>query len=269
MRCQSLVFIGFYYLAKDAKSYTVKRMNKKPKKMPVAVMPAFPMRINKYLAHKNYASRREADALIEQDRVFINGKIAKLGDKVNEKDVVELKVNNQDKNAKRVYLAYFKPYGIVTALPREGEQGIADVLTYNEQKVFPIGRLDKETQGLIILTNDGRITTRMQNPEHFHEKEYSVRVDKHFSPSLLNAIEKEESSEGGHAKAERVSDTEFTVTVTQNSPQIRSVCGKLNFEVTDMTRIRVINIKIGSLREGGYREIKGDELTAFLRELGL
>ena len=142
---------------------------------------SYPMRINRYLALNNYSSRREADTLIAKGVVMINGKKAKIGDKVNETDVITVNMKVANVAKKYVYFAYNKPRGIVTSSPKDGQKSIADI-TYTAADVFPVGRLDKNSRGLIILCNDGRITDKLLNPEREHEKEYVVTVNKpHFS----------------------------------------------------------------------------------------
>jgi 23S rRNA pseudouridine2604 synthase len=138
------------------------------------------MRINKYLAEKQYASRRGADELIKQKRVTINGRLAVLGDEVKDEDVIEVKKSILDKAP--IYLAYNKAVGVVTHSPKEDEEDIMMTIKpllkgeLHKAKLFPIGRLDKDSHGLIILTDDGRITGKLLNPEEKHEKEYIVEV---------------------------------------------------------------------------------------------
>ena len=127
----------------------------------------YPVRINKYLAQKKVCARREADELIIQGKVKINGKKAVLGAKVNEND----KVTVEKINKKLVYIAFNKPKGMITHNPENGEKSIKDILDFNKE-IFPLGRLDKDSSGLIILTNDGRVTDKLLNPKYNHDKEY-------------------------------------------------------------------------------------------------
>ena len=140
----------------------------------------YPVRINKYLAHQKICARREADELILQKKVKINGRIAVLGDKVKEKDKVTVEGNSK----KLVYLAFNKPRGIITHSPQNGEKEIKDVLKV-PKRVVPVGRLDKNSSGLIILTNDGRLTDKLLNPEYNHEKEYIIKVAKPIENNFL------------------------------------------------------------------------------------
>ena len=129
--------------------------------------PLFPMRINKYLAHKGYATRAGADKLIADKKVYVNGELAVIGAKVEEDDIVEVRDNRKPKEY--IYLAYHKPVGIITHSPQKGERDIKSSIPLDS--VFPVGRLDKDSSGLLILTNDGRITDRVLNPERGQDKE--------------------------------------------------------------------------------------------------
>lgn len=230
----------------------------------------YPMRINKYLAMKNIASRREADELIKSGKIKINGKRAVLGDKVLENDKIDVAKNSQKK---LVYYAYNKPIGIITHSPQDEEKGIMDIIKI-PQKVYPIGRLDKDSWGLIILTNDGRITDKILNPEKNHEKEYMVRVNKVMSISFLNKLAKGVYLEDGYktkaCKVEKINDSMFSIILTEGkNRQIRRMCTALGFSVSDLKRVRIISIKIKKLKPGEFREIKGLELEEFLLKLGI
>ncbi|MEK7649870.1 MAG: pseudouridine synthase [Patescibacteria group bacterium] len=238
-------------------------------------MPAeYPMRINKYLALKNYATRRGADGLIEKGLVFINGKKAVLGDKIDEGDKIEVRAKGPAK--KYVYLAYNKPKGIVTSLPQMGDLDIKTQLkdTPVAADVFPLGRLDKDSRGLIILTNDGRITDRLLNPEFEHEKEYEVRTQEHLRESFEKHMsEGVDIGEGVMTKqciVKRTSDNAFRIILGEGKKhQIRRMVTALHNTVTDLRRIRILNIKLGALAEGTYRRIEGKELADFLATLGI
>jgi 23S rRNA pseudouridine2604 synthase len=143
----------------------------------------FPMRINKYLAWKNVSTRRGADEMVKAGQVRVNGRLAVLGDKVREDDQVTVLKNTRQKK-RLVYYAFNKPKGIATHSPQKGEPGIKESFKFPE-KVFPLGRLDKDSQGLLIFTNDGRITERLLSPEYYHEKEYVVRVAQDVTPDFV------------------------------------------------------------------------------------
>lgn len=229
---------------------------------------AYPMRINKYLAMKRIASRREADKFIEQRKVMINGRVAVLGDKVNEGDVVETK----DLNKRNVYLAFNKPKGIITHSPQGEEKEISEIIKYPKE-VFALGRLDKDSQGLIILTNDGLITDRLLNPENAHEKEYVVMTDKSISSEFLRIMKKGVKLDDGYITKKcsiaKLADRTFSIILTEGKKrQIRRMCESLGYRVMDLKRIRIMNIELGKLKSGELREIKGKELEEFLKELG-
>ncbi len=229
----------------------------------------YPIRINRYLALKNYSTRRGGDELIEKGRVFINGKKAALGDKVNENDVVEVTASKNPK--KYVYFAYNKPRGVTTHSPQEGERDIKESTPLKD--VFPIGRLDKNSSGLIILTNDGRVTDRLLNPEYTHDKEYIVKTEDKLRPSFKKITEAGVDIEGYRTKESKVdilNDFTFRITLTEEKKhQIRRMCSALHHKVRELKRIRIMNIKLSDLPVGAYRQLEGKELTKFLKGLGL
>jgi len=233
----------------------------------------FPMRLNKYLAHQGVASRREADVLIEKGAVLVNGKKAVVGQKVNEGDAVELK----GKTKTKCYLAYYKGRGIITHSPDSTETDIAMRLKkdYGITDVSPVGRLDKDSEGLIILSNDGRITGPLLDPEASHEKEYEVMVDKPITNLLIKNIEKRVNIEGYVTKPAQATKNEknprrLTVILTEGKKhQIRRMCAALGYQVQSLKRVRVMNVTLGALKPNQYRKLAGLELRAFLSELGL
>jgi 23S rRNA pseudouridine2604 synthase len=220
------------------------------------VMSDYPMRINKYLALKKISTRRGADELIQEKKVFINGKLAVLGSKVAEGDKVEVKGG---KAKEYTYFAYNKPIGVETASPKEG--------------LFPLGRLDKASHGLLILTNDGRITDQLLSPKYFHEKEYVVKTSNKLRSSFKDKMEKGVNIEGYKTKPCKVkiiNDFTFRIILTEGKKhQIRRMCSALFQEVADLKRERIMNIKLGALKPKGLREIKGKELAEFLKLLGM
>lgn len=230
----------------------------------------FPVRINKYLAEEKHSTRRGADELISQGTVFINGRLAKLGEMVNEGDKVEVRYR-AGKKKKLIYLAYNKPRGVVTHSALENEEEITDKVLV--KGVFPVGRLDKDSSGLIILTNDGRITERLLSPDSYHEKEYVVTVK-----DKLRANFKQKMEAGVRigdeltrpCKVEILSDRKFKIILTEGkNRQIRRMCAALFQEVVSLKRIRIMNIGIGSLKENDTRSIEEVELGVFLSSLGL
>ncbi len=229
----------------------------------------YPMRINKYLALKNHATRRGADELIRKNKVVINGKFAVLGDKVEKDDEVEVLGGKKTKDYD--YYAYHKPVGIVTLAPASGEKGIMDSIDL--KGVFPVGRLDKASSGLIILTSDGRVTDRLLNPKYEHDKEYIVTT----ADKLRNNF-KEKMEQGvdiGDAVTKKcevkiLGDNKFSITLSEGKRhQIRRMATACFADVKDLQRVRVMNISLGKLAPNSYRKIEGDELNTFLRSLGL
>ena len=230
----------------------------------------YPIRINKYLAEEKHSTRRGADELISQARVFINGRLAKLGEMVNEGDKVEVRFRT-GKKEKFVYLAYHKPSGVVTHSAGPGEEDINSRVKL--PGIFPIGRLDKDSSGLIILTNDGRVTERLLNPIYFHEKEYLVTTKDKLRTSFKQKMEgglKIGDETTRPAKVEILGEREFKIILTEGkNRQIRRMCAVVFQEVETLKRVRIMNIKIGDLKENTWRDIEGEELELFLRSLEL
>ncbi len=226
----------------------------------------YPMRINKYLAAHNYCTRRQADELVERGLVFINGKPAVLGEKVREKDVVDVKW----RQTKYRYFAYNKPRGIITHSPQGDEKDIASTVPIHG--VFPVGRLDKDTHGLIILTDDGRITDKLLNPDFAHEKEYVVKTAVKIRPSFKGHMEAGVDI-GNYVtkkcKVRIMNDRLFSITITEGKKhQIRRMCAALHNDAIELQRKRIVNIELEGLKAGEYRAIQGKELTGLLKALG-
>jgi 23S rRNA pseudouridine2604 synthase len=241
---------------------------------PTKSLDSFPMRINKYLAHKGVATRTGVDELIENGKVFINGVRAKLGDKVSENDDVQVKTG---KNAKKLfYLAYYKPRGVVSTNPQGEEKDILQSAKIDPKKyagAFPVGRIDKDSHGLMILTNDGRVTDRLLNPKYDHEKEYVVKIDRPFTPAFIRHMQDGVDIGDGitkPAKVKKVSEDTFNIVLTEGrNRQIRRMTEKLGYTVRDLKRTRVQNVNLGKISENTYREIEGVEKEEFLKSIGL
>lgn len=218
------------------------------------------MRINRYLAWQKHSTRRGGDELVEKHRVFINGKLANHGDKVTENDKVEVLKNKNQKPY--LYFAYHKPENIETEKIRPPEKS-----------VFPLGRLDKASRGLMIFSNDGRITDRLLNPEYDHDKEYIVKTAEKLRSSFKKNMEAGVDIEGYVTKKCRVeilNNFTFRVTLTEGKKhQIRRMCSALFQQVRDLQRVRIMNIHLDKLPTGSFRPIEGAELVLFLKKLGL
>ena len=232
----------------------------------------YPIRINRYLAMNNYCSRREADDLIVKKIVKINGRIAKVGDKVNEGDKVEVNTEAKSRLKKYRYFAYNKPIGIVTHTPEAGQTEIKKIAGLPAD-VFPVGRLDKKSHGLIILTNDGRITDKLLNPAFEHEKEYIVKTNKPVTNIFLKIAGggmQLEDFKTKPCRIKKIGDKAFQIILTEGKKhQIRRMCTNFGFEAMDLKRVRIMNVKLGSLPAGQKREIKDEELKDFLNKLGI
>ncbi len=230
--------------------------------------PTFPMRINKYLALNRYSTRPGADDLIKAGKVFINGKRAVLGAKVMEHDTVEVRGAPQKSYT---YIAYHKPIGVITHSPQLGEDDVQTAIGRSD--VFPVGRLDKGSHGLMLLTNDGRVTDRLLNPAFAHDKEYLVRTTDELPANFKRRMESGVNIEGYMTKPCKVhiiGERTFKVVLTEGKKhQIRRMCSALDQTVRDLKRIRILNIELGELPSGQYRPIQGAELERFLKSIGL
>src|SRR3989338_7913298 len=228
----------------------------------------YPMRINKYLAREGVATRRAADEIVARGKVLLNGRVAVLGEKVNKGDKVELRGKSSPK--KHLYFAYHKPIGVITHSPQKGEK---DVKQSVPMDVFPVGRLDKDSSGLIILTNDGRVTDRLLNPEYEHDKEYRVRTHEPLRESFKKAMEAGVDIEGYMTKPCSVRKTgpkSFNITLTEGKKhQIRRMVAALHNTVVELERTRILNIRLENLKPGAWRPIEGEELKTFLAQIGL
>ncbi|MBD00663.1 MAG: 23S rRNA pseudouridine(2604) synthase RluF [Crocinitomicaceae bacterium] len=222
------------------------------------------IRINKFLSEAGFCSRREADKLIDKNRVKINGKAPLIGTKVIPGDIVTVdkKVINVEKE-EFVYLAFNKPKGIVctTDVKRE-KNNIIDYLNY-PKRIFPVGRLDKLSQGLIFLTSDGDIVNKILRASNDHEKEYLVTVDKAISKEFVQKMSSGLPILGTITKkceVEKIANKKFKIILTQGlNRQIRRMCEHLNYEVKHLKRVRIMNINL-DIREGEWRYFTGKEL---------
>ena len=228
----------------------------------------FPIRINKYLAHIGVASRREADVLVEKRQVLINGKKAVAGSQVQAGDKVEVNGTTKDKQ----YLAYYKGRGTITHSPTEKEVDIVMRLErdFGITNMAPVGRLDKASEGLIIITSDGRITGPLLSPESGIEKEYQVEVDKKISTLFVHLMQNGVDIEGYQTKPTVVkpstkNELKFNITLTEGKKhQIRRMCAALGYQVKNLKRVRIANIELKNIKPNQYRKIVGEELKEFL-----
>ena len=228
-------------------------------------------RLNKYLSEAGFCSRRSADKLIDEGRVKINGTLATMGEKVNPQDEIEVD-GEIIKNNKKIstYIAFNKPMGIVcTTDTRVEKNNIIDFINY-PTRIFPIGRLDKDSEGLILLTDDGDIVNKILRSSNNHEKEYIVTIDKTISQTFIKRM-----SEGvpildtitKPCKIQKLSRNSFRITLTQGlNRQIRRMCEYLNYKVESLQRVRIMNIHLKS-KVGSYRDLTQEELKTLKNSL--
>jgi 23S rRNA pseudouridine2604 synthase len=228
------------------------------------------MRLNKYLSETGLCSRREADALIAQGRVTINGARAALGTQVNEGDEVRVDqrlVGGVRKKKKKVYICLNKPVGITCTTERGVRDNIVDFIGH-EERIFPIGRLDKDSEGLILLTNNGDIVNDILRSENNHEKEYLVTVDKPVTDAFLAGMSNGVrilDTRTKPCKVSRLGKYEFRIILTQGlNRQIRRMCQVFGYEVRRLQRVRIINICLGNLKPGRWRNLTDAELRGLL-----
>lgn len=240
---------------------------KKYPKVKVKVDYSFPMRINKYLSFSGISSRKEADTLIEKGEVLVNGKVAKVGMKIEKNDDVSLKNSTKDNHK---YYAYYKKIGIVTIGAQNDEKEIQDVIVF-PTPVFPVGRLDKDSEGLMIMTNDGRVTKHLLNSKERHEKEYRVRLNRFVENTFLLKVK--QGLQAGEfktlpAKVRKVDDKVVDIVLVEGqNRQIRRMALSLGYEVVSLQRFRIENILLGKMKPNEFREIQGEELAEFLKRL--
>jgi pseudouridine synthase len=225
-------------------------------------------RLNKFISESGYCSRRAADKLVEENRVTINGNIPELGTKVQAGDVVFVdgkQIGAMPSNkSDRVYIAYNKPIGITCTTELHVRGNIIDAIGHKE-RIFPIGRLDKPSEGLIFLTSDGDIVNKILRAENSHDKEYIVTVDKPISERFILRMSKGVPILGTITKPCIVkveSKFVFRITLTQGlNRQIRRMCEYLDYEVLKLKRSRIMSVELGLLRPGQWRDLTKDEMT--------
>ncbi len=222
------------------------------------------VRINKYLSEAGVCSRREADREIAQGNITINGKKAIMGDKVFPGDKVMFREKIVSKEKEAILIAVNKPKGIVCTSEKREANNIVDYVKY-PKRIYPIGRLDKNSHGLILMTNQGELVNKIMRSGNFHEKEYIVRVNrevtKEFLQNMSQGVYLEEldmTTRPCHLK--KVGKCTFHIILTQGmNRQIRRMCETFQYQVLDLKRIRIMNIQLGNLKEGCYREITKEE----------
>lgn len=233
-----------------------------------------PERINKYLSSHGVCSRREADRMIVEGRVLVDGKTAVMGEMVDDSNTICIDGRQiSSASPEQIIIAFNKPVGIVcTTKDRHNKNNIVDYIRYPE-RIYPVGRLDKESDGLILLTNDGDMMDRILRSVNGHEKEYIVSVNRPIDDTFIKRM-----SEGIYLEelerttkkcvVRKVSDRTFRIILTQGlNRQIRRMCDALGYKVTKLTRIRIMNIELGELAVGQYRELTESEVTVLKEQL--
>ena len=225
------------------------------------------MRLNKFLSETGLCSRREADQWIEAGRVSVNGTVAQLGTQVIEGDAVLLDGKPLGTKPQRVYLALNKPIGIECTTDRSVPDNIVDFVRHSE-RVFPIGRLDKDSEGLILLTNDGDIVNRVLRAEHEHEKEYIVSVDRPLTPEFLEGMASGVpilDTVTNPCRVTQVGRNTFRIVLTQGlNRQIRRMCEHFDYTVRRLQRVRIMHIQLGNLPVGKWRNLTAAEVRPLL-----
>lgn len=232
------------------------------------------MRINKYLSAQGVCSRREADRLLEAGRITVDGVTAMCGQQVDDNSVICIDGSGiSDEKPQDVLMAFNKPRGIVcTTTDNQGKNNIVDYIGY-DKRIYPVGRLDKDSDGLILLTNNGEITDKILRSVNGHEKEYVVKVNKKITDTFLKSM-----ADGVYLKEldvitkpcsiSRINNYTFRIILTQGlNRQIRRMCQESGYKVESLTRVRIMNIELGGLKIGEYRIIEGKEKSMLYESL--
>jgi 23S rRNA pseudouridine2604 synthase len=228
------------------------------------------IRLNKYIASSGLCSRREADSLIENGKVTINGIVAVQGTKVNEGDVVLVGGQKITPDDSMVYIAFNKPLGVTCTTDKRDPSNIIDFIGFDE-RIFPVGRLDKNSSGLILLTNDGSIVNKLLRAENGHEKEYLVTINRPYDKNFIKQMESGVPVLGQltlPCKIKPAGDKTFKIILHQGlNRQIRRMCEYLGYKVTKLKRIRFMNINLGDLETGKWRYLTSSEKKELLKDI--
>ncbi len=229
------------------------------------------IRINKFFTAQGICSRREADRLIEEGRIAINGRIARLGDKVGPNDVVTRDGHVIRRNVEGVYIKYHKPVGVITTSEPHVKRNIIAEIGH-PSRIFPVGRLDKDSSGLILLTNDGDIVNAILRTEYGHEREYVVQVDREFDERFLERMAAGVMVLGKRTKpctVVRLGSRRFRIVLTEGrNRQIRRMCQALGYRVVSLQRVRIMHITLDGLRPGQWKNLTEQERSKLFRALG-
>lgn len=225
------------------------------------------LRLNKYISESGICSRREADKFIESGKVYVNGILATLGTRVSPTDTVVVDGKTIKSKSNKVYIALNKPVGITCTTETHVKGNIIDFVNYHE-RIFPIGRLDKPSEGLIFLTNDGDMVNKILRAGNNHEKEYVVSVDKPITKEFINSMENGIPILGTmtkQCKVRKIGKCTFNIILTQGlNRQIRRMCEYLGFKVTSLKRIRIMNVSLSNLPTGKWRYLSSEEMSTII-----
>lgn len=221
------------------------------------------IRLNKYLSDAGVCSRRQADRWVEEGKITINGNMAVMGQRVLPGDKVAVNGKPIKKEEDKVLLAYNKPRGIVCTTSKVEKNNIVDYINY-DKRIYPVGRLDKDSSGLILLTNQGELVDKILRGSNYHEKEYIVTLNKKITPEFLRAMGSGVpilDTVTRPCELEQIGPRTFRIILTQGlNRQIRRMCEYFDYKVVELKRVRIMNIRLGKLKEGTYRKIAGKEL---------
>ena len=226
------------------------------------------LRINKFLSEAGICSRRQADQYIKDGKVKIDGRVALLGDKVTKDNIVTFRGKKVEIEEKLAFIAFNKPIGIVCTTDQREPDNIVDYINY-DMRIYPIGRLDKDSEGLILLTNDGNIVNKILRAENNNEKEYIVKVNKNITKEFVEGMSKGVPILGTITKpciVEPIGNREFRIILTQGlNRQIRRMCEYFGYSVTNLKRIRIMNIRLNRLKTGTWRNVTEKEIAELNR----
>ena len=228
------------------------------------------IRINKFLSEAGVCSRREADRYIQEGKVKVDGITARMGDRLSIGSRVTFCGKPVKKEDKRVLIAFNKPAGIVCTTARQDPDNIIDYIGY-ESRIYPVGRLDKSSEGLILLTNDGGIMNGILRARNYHEKEYIVTVNKEITPDFIKKMSSGVPILDTVTRPCTISQIDrytFRIILTQGlNRQIRRMCEYMEYRVVKLIRIRIMNIKLGRLKKGDYRNVTEQEMEILLKSI--
>lgn len=238
------------------------------------------MRLNKFLASIGVCSRREADRAIEAGRVMINGQVVELGATVGDEDLVSfdgryIGMGKDVEKIKPIIIAFNKPEGVVcTTSDNDGAMNVVDYIGMKE-RIYPVGRLDKDSSGLLLLTNQGALTNTLLRAANYHEKEYIVKVNKDIDDEFIEKMSNgiylyELKTKTRKCKVKKLNKNTFSIVLTQGlNRQIRRMCAACGRKVQKLNRVRIVNIKLEGLAVGDYRNLSEEETKRLYKELGI